>query len=156
VNAAAARLERLAVHDFRNLAHVELEAPADGFVLIGENGQGKTNLLEAIHYFHLLRSSRGARDLDVVRFGENAFQVIQDSFDDFTIRVVPGDGYSERTREIVRTRFREGYGRNARVSFVEVPGIARRPSGKMQVIVGLPQATPASNRDRTNVDECID
>jgi len=88
--------------------------------------------------------------------GVKAFQVIQDSFDDFTIRVVPGDGYSERTREIVRTRFREGYGRNARVSFVEVPGIARRPSGKMQVIVGLPQATPASNRDRTNVDECID
>ena len=46
--------------------------------------------------------------------GVKAFQVIQDSFDDFTIRVVPGDGYSERTREIVRTRFREGYGRNAR------------------------------------------
>ena len=72
---AAARLERLAVHDFRNLAHVELDAPADGFVLIGENGQGKTNLLEAIHYLHLLRSSRGARDQDVVRFGAEAFHL---------------------------------------------------------------------------------
>jgi len=75
VSAAAARLERLAVHDFRNLAHVELEAPADGFVLIGENGQGKTNLLEAIHYLHLLRSSRGARDQDVVRFGADTFHL---------------------------------------------------------------------------------
>jgi len=75
VNPAAARLERLAVHDFRNLAHVELEAPADGFVLIGENGQGKTNILEAIHYLHLLRSSRGARDQDVVRFGADGFHL---------------------------------------------------------------------------------
>lgn len=75
MNAAAARLERLAVHDFRNLAHVELDAPADGLVLIGENGQGKTNLLEAIHYLHLLRSSRGARDQDVVRFGAGSFHL---------------------------------------------------------------------------------
>ncbi len=75
MTAAAARLERLAVRDFRNLAHVELDAPADGFVLIGENGQGKTNLLEAIHYLHLLRSSRGARDQDVVRFGAEAFHL---------------------------------------------------------------------------------
>jgi phenylacetate-CoA ligase len=88
--------------------------------------------------------------------GVQAFQVVQDSYDDFTIRVVPGAGYSERTREMIRTRFREGYGPNARISFVEVPAIARRPSGKMQVIVGLPQAMPAPRRDRTNVDECIE
>lgn len=75
MNAAAARLDRLAVHDFRNLARVELEAPADGFVLVGENGQGKTNLLEAIHYLHMLRSSRGARDQDVVRFGAEGFHL---------------------------------------------------------------------------------
>ena len=75
MNAAAARLQRLTVHDFRNLARVELDAPADGFVLIGENGQGKTNLLEAIHYLHLLRSSRGARDQDVVRFGADTFHL---------------------------------------------------------------------------------
>ena len=75
MNAAAARLERITVHDFRNLAKVELEAPIDGVVLIGENGQGKTNLLEAIHYLHLLRSSRGARDQDVVRFGADGFHL---------------------------------------------------------------------------------
>ena len=75
MTAAAARLARLAVHDFRNLEHVELDAPPDGFVLIGENGHGKTNLLEAIHYLHLLRSSRGARDQDVVRFGAEAFHL---------------------------------------------------------------------------------
>jgi DNA replication and repair protein RecF len=44
-------------------------------VVVGENGQGKTNLLEAIHYLQLMRSSRGARDADVVRFGADGFHI---------------------------------------------------------------------------------
>jgi len=72
---AAARLDRLVVRDFRNLAHVELEPPAAGLVVVGENGQGKTNLLEAIHYLAILRSARGARDVDLVRFGAAGFHV---------------------------------------------------------------------------------
>ena len=75
MSAAAARLARLVVRDFRNLEHVDLAPPAAGWVVVGENGQGKTNLLEAIHYLQLLRSSRGARDADVVRFGADGFHV---------------------------------------------------------------------------------
>jgi DNA replication and repair protein RecF len=73
--ANAARLCALSVRDFRNLAHVDLEPPRDGFVAVGENGQGKTNLLESIHYLQILRSARGARDQDLVRFGAGAFHV---------------------------------------------------------------------------------
>lgn len=72
---AASRLIRLDVRDFRNLAHVELSPAREGMVLVGENGQGKTNLLEAIHYLQLLRSARGARDQDLVRFGADAFHL---------------------------------------------------------------------------------
>jgi DNA replication and repair protein RecF len=68
-------LIRLDVRDFRNLAHVELAPEREGVVLVGENGQGKTNVLEAIHYLQLLRSSRGARDQDLVRFGADAFHL---------------------------------------------------------------------------------
>jgi DNA replication and repair protein RecF len=68
-------LRQLEVRDFRNLSHVDLEPPAEGMAVIGENGQGKTNLLEAIYYLHLLRSSRAARDVDVVRFGAPGFTV---------------------------------------------------------------------------------
>jgi DNA replication and repair protein RecF len=75
VNGSPARLERLAVRDFRNLSRVELEPPADGFVVIGENGQGKTNLLESIYYLQILRSARGARDQDLVRFGAEGFHI---------------------------------------------------------------------------------
>ncbi len=63
------------MRDFRNLARATLELPARGIVLIGDNGQGKTNLLEAVAYLHLLRSVRGAPDAEVVRFGSAGFHV---------------------------------------------------------------------------------
>jgi recombinational DNA repair ATPase RecF len=62
VSGSAARLVRLAIRNFRNLTHLDLTVPPDGLVVIGENGQGKTNLLESIHYLQILRSVRGARD----------------------------------------------------------------------------------------------
>ncbi|MEP6999637.1 MAG: DNA replication and repair protein RecF [bacterium] len=68
-------LRTLALRDFRNLARLDLAFPAAGVVVIGDNGQGKSNLLEAIYYLHLLRSVRGARDADVVRFGAPGFHV---------------------------------------------------------------------------------
>jgi len=55
--------------DFRNLAEVQLSFSAGVNVLIGANGQGKTNLLEALNYLALGRSFRGARDEDLIRFG---------------------------------------------------------------------------------------
>jgi DNA replication and repair protein RecF len=39
-------------------------------VLVGENGQGKTNLLEAIYYFRFGRSFRAQSDAELIRFGE--------------------------------------------------------------------------------------
>ncbi len=68
-------LAHLALRDYRNLASLDLTVPAAGLVVVGENGQGKTNLLEAVAYLALLRSFRGTRDIDVVRFGAPAFHV---------------------------------------------------------------------------------
>jgi len=68
-------LGALALRDFRNLARLDLGFPSAGAVVVGENGQGKSNLLEAIYYLHLLRSVRNARDVDVVRFGAPGFHI---------------------------------------------------------------------------------
>jgi DNA replication and repair protein RecF len=70
-----ALLQALHLRDFRNLARLDLDLPDDGIAIVGENGQGKSNLLEAIYYLNLLRSARGARDQDVVRFGAAGFHV---------------------------------------------------------------------------------
>jgi len=68
-------LHRLTTRDFRNLRRVELALPPEGIAIIGENGEGKTNVLEAIHYLQLLRSFRGARDRELVGFGAAAFRL---------------------------------------------------------------------------------
>ncbi len=40
-------------------------------ILVGNNAQGKTNILEGIYSFSLGKSFRGAKDADVIRFGES-------------------------------------------------------------------------------------
>ena len=65
----------LSLTGFRNLATAKLEIPRAGAVLIGENGHGKTNFLEALYYLQLLRSFRGALDVDVVGFGGDGFHL---------------------------------------------------------------------------------
>lgn len=68
-------LERFSARDFRNFEKLDLELPQAGLAIIGENGQGKTNLLEGIYYLQVLRSVRGARDQDLVRFGAAGFHI---------------------------------------------------------------------------------
>ena len=68
-----AHVARITLRDFRNLAPMDLALPAEGLALVGENGHGKTNFLEAIYYLQILRSFRGARDIDLVRFGAPGF-----------------------------------------------------------------------------------
>lgn len=69
------RLNTISIRDFRNLERVDLELPPDGAVVLGDNGQGKTNLLEAIYYLQILRSIRDARDQDLTRFDTAGFHI---------------------------------------------------------------------------------
>lgn len=62
-------LESLEVQDFRNLNGSLL--PSSGLnILIGDNGQGKTNCLEAIYLLSTTRSFKTARPQEAIRFGE--------------------------------------------------------------------------------------
>lgn len=65
----------LLVRSFRNLADAELRVPAEGVALVGPNGHGKTNLLEALAYPVLFRSIRGAADRELAQFGGPGFHV---------------------------------------------------------------------------------
>lgn len=68
-------LASLHLRDFRNFSDQRLEIPPAGIALVGDNGQGKTNLLEAIYYLEIFRSFRGAPDDQLVRFGQDVFRV---------------------------------------------------------------------------------
>lgn len=69
------RATTLMVRSFRNLAEAELTIPVEGLALVGPNGHGKTNLLEALAYPVLYRSIRGAADREIARFGGPGFHV---------------------------------------------------------------------------------
>ncbi len=63
------RIELLTASGVRNLQPLEL-APRERFnVFVGDNGQGKTNLLEAIYAVSALRSFRTSKLADMIAFG---------------------------------------------------------------------------------------
>ncbi|MGH3829388.1 MAG: DNA replication/repair protein RecF [Pseudonocardiaceae bacterium] len=62
-------VRQLAVTDFRSWEHAELDFDAGVSVLVGPNGQGKTNLLEALGYLSTLGSHRVSTDAPLIRHG---------------------------------------------------------------------------------------
>lgn len=70
--------KKIAVSDFRNIEKAEV-AFSDGVnILIGENAQGKTNLLEAIFYASVGRSFRATHTNEMIRFGAPAADISLD------------------------------------------------------------------------------
>jgi DNA replication and repair protein RecF len=69
-------LSGIQIRHFRNLAEQQLELPAEGVAIIGENAQGKTNLLEAVYYLETFRSFRGSRDDRLVALGQDFFRIV--------------------------------------------------------------------------------
>jgi DNA replication and repair protein RecF len=58
------------LRDFRNHAHTKLKPIPEGLlVAVGANGEGKTNLLEAIHFLYALESPRASTREPLVRHG---------------------------------------------------------------------------------------
>jgi DNA replication and repair protein RecF len=72
------RLVSLSLRDFRNLAEVEIRPSARTTILVGANGQGKTNLLEAVHTLATLKPIRPARLAELIRLGAPAATVAGD------------------------------------------------------------------------------
>ncbi|WP_349436616.1 DNA replication/repair protein RecF [Pararhizobium sp. A13] len=69
-------ISRLKLSDFRNYAALSLDLDARHLVLTGENGAGKTNLMEAVSFLSPGRGLRRAAYADVVRVGaETGFSV---------------------------------------------------------------------------------
>lgn len=64
------RLEWLELRDFRNHRETSVERIADGLtVVVGPNGEGKTNLLEGMYFLYALRSPRASTNAPLVREG---------------------------------------------------------------------------------------
>jgi DNA replication and repair protein RecF len=62
-------LRRLTTENFRNLVPAEIEFHESANIIVGMNGQGKTNLLEAIYFLATTKSFRTPRSTSLFRFG---------------------------------------------------------------------------------------
>jgi DNA replication and repair protein RecF len=60
---------------FRNLADTGVDTGGRDIFLVGKNGQGKTNFLEALYFSAYASSFRSVRDTELVRTGEEDFSV---------------------------------------------------------------------------------
>jgi DNA replication and repair protein RecF len=66
-------LEKIKIRNFRNYLSVDVSLSPQINILYGNNGQGKTNFLEAVSFLTLGRSFRAKRDEELIKKGENGF-----------------------------------------------------------------------------------
>ena len=68
-------LAHLRLRDFRNYARLDADFTPGLHLLLGDNAQGKTNILEAIYLMATLRSFRGVGGAQMVRHGQKGYFV---------------------------------------------------------------------------------
>ena len=95
----------LSLTDFRSYAQVDLDLRPGITAFLGPNGQGKTNLVEALGYVASLDSHRVSTDAPLVRFGaERAVvraQVVRDDRPTLVeIEINPGRATRARPRAV--------------------------------------------------------
>lgn len=70
-----ATLQKIIVSDFRNIRFAELSFVSGVNCICGDNGQGKTNLLDAIYYLSMTKSAFSSTDQYCVRHGCKSFSL---------------------------------------------------------------------------------
>ena len=68
-------LERISILNFKNIPEAELEFSANVNCLVGDNGTGKTNLVDAVWYLSMSKSAVGLTDGQSIRHGEDFFML---------------------------------------------------------------------------------
>ena len=102
------RLTTLRLQNFRNHLDTSFEFGDGTNALLGDNGQGKTNVIEAISYLCLTKSFYAGSDALVVHFGKNMFEVdgsfVQDSGNEQQVRVAYTGAEPEKVYMINKRR----------------------------------------------------
>ncbi|HCA83970.1 MAG TPA: DNA replication and repair protein RecF [Flavobacteriales bacterium] len=69
------QLARLSLFSFKNISDLSLEFCPGVNCLLGDNGEGKTNILDAIHYLSFCKSYFNLSDIQNIKHGESFFMV---------------------------------------------------------------------------------
>ena len=119
------RVSHLSLRDFRSYTEVELPLDPGVTALVGPNGQGKTNLVEAVGYLATLSSHRVAQDAPLVRLGAER-------------AVVRGQVVRDDRSLLVEVEITPGRANRARVNRAPVPR-AREVLGILRTVLFAPE-----------------
>jgi DNA replication and repair protein RecF len=118
-------LTRLALTDFRSYPSADLSLAPGVTVLLGANGQGKTNLVEAVAYAATLASHRVSTDAPLVRRGAE--------------RAIVRAAISSAVRDtLIELEINPGRANRARLNRVPVPR-ARQVLGTLRTVMFAPE-----------------
>ena len=123
-------VSHLTLHDFRSYAAADIALDAGVTAFIGRNGQGKTNLVEAVDYLSRLASHRVATDTPLVRAGAEQ-------------AVVRAAVVKDGRTAVLEVEINPGRANRARVN--------RSPLPKVRDLVGLVRTVVFSPEDLTLV-----
>ncbi len=155
------RVARLLIEDFRSYARIERVLSPGVTALVGRNGAGKTNVLEAIHLIARGDSPRAHDDPELVRWGANTARVsarIERVDDARTVDVVlfaPPEGERRRPRRYLLDgagkRADEAIGELAVVSFFpeDVQLLAEAPSARRRYLDAMVGQVQRRHRSET-------
>ena len=69
-------IKSVSLKNFRNIAYEKVYFEKGVNILVGKNGQGKTNILEAVSFCSYLKSFRAAKEEQLIRFGETQASIL--------------------------------------------------------------------------------
>lgn len=118
------RLEKIDILNFKNIAEARLELSPGVNCLLGKNGMGKSNLLEAIHFLCMSRPLRSIPESALIRHGEEGLIVKGDyvmdggALENVSCGVVKGKGKTLKRNGKEYARISEHIGRFPVVSVI--------------------------------------
>ncbi len=127
-------LERLSLRNFRSYERAEVALGRRVSVVTGDNGAGKTNLLEALYFGCVGRSCRTHIDTQAIRFGESVARVEAEGVEDeqpHTIAVAVD-------RKVGRSLFADGAAVESLEPFTWRPPAAVFMPDRLELIKGAP------------------
>lgn len=157
------KLDWIALTGFRSHGHLEWQPDPETNLIVGDNGSGKTNLLEAIGYLATLRSFRRAPDEVLINdLADSAIDRGEVSHHDVTTRIEVeirrkgGRRALVNTRRLGRTTELLGYVRVVGFLPDDLEMVKGGPSERRELIDDLAvQLWPAAHADQTELERAL-
>lgn len=89
---------------YRNIESAEVEFCDGVNVLVGDNGQGKTNIIEAVYLCAVGRSFRGADESEMIRFGDAGAEVSVDFSDSIRRQNITMRLFRDKRRQVEKNK----------------------------------------------------